>query len=278
MAWFSKSKAQGETRKIVTEEIWIRCQGCHAHVFKQDYYGNLNVCPKCGWHGKLTALERISLTVDAGSFVEIDASIAPADPLSFVDSRGSYTERVKLAREKTGLNEAVVTGTGTINGLSVVLAIMDFRFLGGSLGSGTGEKILRAANYAYTHRLPYIIFSASGGARMHEGILSLMQMAKTCAGIARLNDKKLPFISVLTDPTTGGVSASYAMVGDVNIAEPGALVGFAGRRVIEQTIKQKLPDNFQTAEFFLEHGFIDCLVPRKAMKETLHKIISYYNR
>jgi acetyl-CoA carboxylase carboxyl transferase subunit beta len=278
MAWFSKSKTPRETRKVVTEEIWIRCQGCHAHVFKQDYYNNLHVCPKCGWHGKLTAAERIALTLDQGSFVEMDASISPADPLLFVDGRGSYADRVKQAREKTGLNESVITGTGTINGKQVVLAVMDFRFLGGSLGSGTGEKILRAANHAFDTKAPYIIFSASGGARMHESILSLMQMAKTCAGIARLNDKNIPFISVLTDPTTGGVSASYAMVGDINIAEPGALVGFAGRRVIEQTIKQKLPENFQSAEFFLEHGFIDSLVPRKEMKETLHKIISYYNR
>jgi len=155
---------------------------------------------------------------------------------------------------------------------------MDFRFLGGSLGSGTGEKILAAANYAYEHKIPYIIFSASGGARMHEGVLSLMQMAKTCAGISRLNEKKIPFISVLTDPTTGGVSASYAMVGDVNIAEPGALVGFAGRRVIESTIKQKLPDTFQTSEFVLEHGFIDMVTPRKELKETLYRILSFYNR
>ncbi len=278
MAWFSKSKTPRETRNVVAEEIWIRCLGCSAHVFKQEYYNNLHVCPKCGWHGKLTASERIALTFDQGSFVEMDASITPSDPLSFVDGKGSYTERVKQAREKTGLNESVITGKGTIHSLPVVAAVMEFQFLGGSLGSGTGEKILRAANYACAKRLPYIIFCASGGARMHESILALMQMAKTCAGVARLNDKKIPFISVLTDPTTGGVSASYAMVGDVNIAEPGALIGFAGRRVIEQTIKQKLPENFQSAEFFLEHGFIDCLVPRKAMKETLHKIISYYNR
>jgi acetyl-CoA carboxylase carboxyl transferase subunit beta len=160
----------------------------------------------------------------------------------------------------------------------VVIGVMDFRFLGGSLGSGTGEKILRAANYACEHKLPCIVFSASGGARMHEGILSLMQMAKTCAGMARLDEKKLPYISVLTDPTTGGVSASYAMIGDVVLAEPGALVGFAGRRVIEVTIKQKLPDNFQTSEFFLEHGFIDCIVHRKEMKLALYRILSYYNR
>lgn len=278
MAWFRKSKTPSETSNVANEEIWIRCQGCSAHVFKLEFYNNLHVCPKCGWHGKLTASERIALIFDKGSFVEMDASISPSDPLSFVDGKGSYPERVKQAQKKTGLNEAVIAGKAKIRGRPVVAAVMDFQFLGGSLGSGTGEKILRAANYAYAKKLPYIIFCASGGARMQESILSLMQMAKTCAGIARLNERKIPFISVLTDPTTGGVSASFAAVGDVNIAEPGALIGFAGRRVIEQTIKQKLPENFQSAEFFLEHGFIDCLVPRKAMKETLHKIISYYNR
>jgi acetyl-CoA carboxylase carboxyl transferase subunit beta len=278
MAWFSKSSAKRETQKISSDDIWIRCQGCRAHVFKQDYFNHFHVCPKCGWHGKLTAPERIGMTLDKGTWKEMDASVAPADPLSFVDGKGPYAEKVRQSRAKTGLNESIVTGTGQINGLAVVIGVMDFRFLGGSLGSGTGEKILRAANYAYEHKLPYIVFSASGGARMHEGILSLMQMAKTCAGIARLDEKKLPYISVLTDPTTGGVSASYAMIGDVNLAEPGALVGFAGRRVIEVTIKQKLPDNFQTAEFFLEHGFIDCIVHRKEMKLALYRILSYYNR
>lgn len=278
MAWFSKSAVRYDTKRLPSEEIWVRCLGCRAHVFKQDYFNNLHVCPKCGWHGKLTAQERIGMILDAGTFKEMDAGITPADPLSFVDCKGPYSERVEQARTKTGLQEAVVTGSGELNGMPVALAIMDFRFLGGSLGSGTGEKILRAANYAYSHRIPYIIFSASGGARMHEGILSLMQMAKTCAGIARLGEKKLPYISVLTDPTTGGVSAAFAMVGDVNIAEPGALIGFAGRRVIETTIRQKLPENFQTSEFFLEHGFIDCIVHRKEMKTTLHRILSYYNR
>lgn len=278
MPWFIKSKQERAAKKKLTDEIWIRCQSCNAHVFKQDFANNLSVCPKCNWHGKLTAYERIGLTLDSGTFKELNDSISPADPLSFVDSKGPYTEKVEQARKKTGLKESVVTGTGKINGLPVVIAVMDFRYLGGSLGSGTGEKILLAANYAYDQKLPYIVFSASGGARMHEGILSLMQMAKTCAGVARLNEKKLPYISVLTDPTTGGVSASYAMVGDVNLAEPGALVGFAGRRVIEQTIKQKLPDNFQTAEFVLEHGFVDQVVPRKNLKETLYRILSFYNR
>jgi acetyl-CoA carboxylase carboxyl transferase subunit beta len=278
MAWFSKSAIRRETRKISSDDIWIRCQGCRAHVFKQDYYNNLHVCPKCEWHGKLTAAERIALTLDAGTWKELNAAITPSDPLSFVDGKGSYTEKVEQTRAKTGLNESIVTGAGTINGLPVVIGVMDFRFLGGSLGSGTGEKILRAANHAYEHRLPYVVFSASGGARMHEGILSLMQMAKTCAAVARLDERKLPYLSVLTDPTTGGVSASYAMIGDVILAEPGALVGFAGRRVIEVTIKQKLPDNFQTSEFFLEHGFIDCVVHRKEMKLALYRILSYYNR
>jgi acetyl-CoA carboxylase carboxyl transferase subunit beta len=278
MAWFSKSAVKRDTKKISSDDIWIRCQGCRAHVFKQDFYNNLNVCPKCNWHGKLTASERIGMTVEQGTFNEFDAQVTPADPLLFVDSKGSYPDKVAQSREKTGLNESIVTGTGQINGIPVVIGVMDFRFLGGSLGSGTGEKILRAAKHAHEHKLPCIIFSASGGARMHEGILSLMQMAKTCAGVARLNEKNIPYISVLTDPTTGGVSASFAMVGDINITEPGALVGFAGRRVIEQTIKQKLPDNFQTAEFFLEHGFIDCVVHRKDMKDTLYKILSYYNR
>jgi acetyl-CoA carboxylase carboxyl transferase subunit beta len=236
------------------------------------------VCPQCGYHGKLTAYERIGLTLDSGTFKEIDDTITPADPLAFVDGKGSYADKAAAARAKSGLNESVVTGTGKIEGIAVSLAVMDFRFLGGSLGSGTGEKILRAATYAYDHRVPYIIFSASGGARMHEGILSLMQMAKTCAAIARLKERHIPYISVMTDPTTGGVSASYATIGDVNIAEPGALIGFAGRRVIEQTIKQKLPPDFQTAEFLLQHGFLDLIVPRERMREQLSLILRYLSK
>ncbi|MBN1602691.1 MAG: acetyl-CoA carboxylase carboxyltransferase subunit beta [Chitinispirillaceae bacterium] len=278
MPWFIKTKTEREAQKEISDDIWEKCNKCKAHVFKQDYINNLNVCPKCGSHGKITAYERIGMTLDSGTFKELNETISPADPLGFIDGKGPYTAKVDQARKKTGLNEAVVTGTGKINEIAVVIAVMDFRFLGGSLGSATGEKILLASNYACEHKLPYIIFSASGGARMHEGILSLMQMAKTCAGIARLDEKQLPFISVLTDPTTGGVSASYAMVGDVNIAEPGALVGFAGRRVIEQTIKQKLPDSFQTSEFVLEHGFLDMVVHRKDLKNTLSGILSYYNR
>jgi acetyl-CoA carboxylase carboxyl transferase subunit beta len=278
MPWFKpKSEAPGK-KPPLADEIWIRCQSCSAHVFKQDFINNQNVCPKCEWHGKLTAYERIGITLDSGTFKEMFESVRPCDPLQFVDGKGPYTEKIELARAKTKLNESVVTGTGKINGLDVVVGVMDFRFLGGSLGSGTGEKIQQAAIYAGNQNIPCIIFSASGGARMHEGILSLMQMAKTCAGVARLDDKQVPFISVITDPTTGGVSASYAMVGDVNLAEPGALIGFAGRRVIEQTIKQKLPDDFQTAEFVRDHGFIDKIVHRREMKNTLHLILSYHNR
>jgi acetyl-CoA carboxylase carboxyl transferase subunit beta len=278
MSWFIKPRIERETRKKLTDEMWIKCQKCNAHIFKQDFINNLKVCPKCNWHGKITAYERIGMTIDTGTFKEINETIRPSDPLAFVDGKGPYCDKITEAIKKTGLNEAVVTGIGKIDGIAVVLAVMDFRFLGGSLGSATGEKILLGSSYAYDHKMPYIIFSASGGARMHEGILSLMQMAKTCAGVARLNEKKLPFISVLTDPTTGGVSASYAMVGDINIAEPGALIGFAGRRVIEQTIKQKLPDTFQTAEFLLEHGFIDMVVNRGDLKKMLTTILSFYNR
>lgn len=277
MGWFRKTKLR-KRETPPREDMWIRCGGCGAHVFKEDWHNGQGVCSKCNFHGRLTAYERIGITLDANTFRELDSDVAPADPLGFVDGKGAYADKIVATREKNALNEAVVTGTGKIHGKNAVLAVMDFRFLGGSLGSATGEKILRAAVYAYNHWRPLIIFSASGGARMHEGVLSLMQMAKTCAGIARLNKRNIPYISVLTHPTTGGVSASYAMVGDVNIAEPGALIGFAGRRVIEQTIKQKLPDDFQTAEYLLEHGFIDLIVERQEMKQTLYQTLSYYNR
>jgi len=276
MAWFIKSK-----RKSVpaagAEELWTVCDSCKAHIFKEEWEKTLKVCPKCNFHDKLTYKERLTITVDPESFLEINAGITTSDPLNFSDAKGKYSEKSEATRAKTGMNESVVTGTGTINGIKVVVALMDFRFLGGSLGSGTGEKILLAANYALKRKLPYIVFSASGGARMHEGIVSLMQMARTCAGIARLHEAGIPYISVLTHPTTGGVSASFAMVGDINIAEPRSLIGFAGRRVIEQTIKQKLPDDFQTAEYLLEHGFIDKIVDRKEMKNFLHKMLCYWN-
>ncbi len=274
MGWFSKSNPP----KPIRDDIWVRCKACKAHVYKEDWHYSLSVCPKCGYHGPLTAFERIGVTLDSGTFKELNGTISPGNPLSFVCGYGSYSDKVKKTREDTRLNESIVTGTGTIDGVPVSVGVMDFRFFGGSLSSGTGEKILLATNYAYDRRMPLVIFSASGGARMEEGILSLMQMAKTCAGVARLRSRKLPYISVMTDPTYGGVSASYAMVGDINLAEPGARIGFAGRRVIEQTIKQKLPDDFQTAEFLLKHGFLDAIVPRSEMRQSLARVLHYAYR
>jgi acetyl-CoA carboxylase carboxyl transferase subunit beta len=274
MGWFEGLKKG----RAVEDSIWMECPSCNKHILKEEWERDFNVCPKCGYHGKITSGRRIELIFDAESFTETEASITPGDPLSFHDKKGSYADKAAGARKKSGLNESIVTGTGTINSHPVVAGIMDFRFLGGSLGSGTGEKILRAARLAEENRHPLILFSASGGARMHEGILSLMQMAKTCGAISRLNERNIPYISVLTDPTTGGVSASFAMVGDINIAEPGALIGFAGKRVIKETLKQKLPEDFQTSEYYREHGFIDRIVHRRDMKNTLSGILSFYNR
>ena len=276
MGWFSKSSKNTEAE--IPEGLFVACQKCKAHVYKEEYESASRVCPKCGHHDRLSARERIALTVDAGTFREFNQEIGANDPLNFSEAKGTYVEKAKAAVQSTGMNEAVLTGSGNIGGIRVVLAVMDFRFLGGSLASGTGEKILLAAEHALRMKRPFVIFSASGGARMHEGIVSLMQMAKTCAGISKLDRARLPYISVLTDPTFGGVSASYATVGDINIAEPGAMIGFAGRRVIEQTIKQKLPDDFQTAEYLLDHGFIDAIVPRPEMKDYLHRVLMYATR
>ncbi len=272
MGWFTKSSNKVPDS---SKGLFVICSGCKAHIFKEELSNNLNVCPKCNHHERLTYKQRLDLIVDPGTFREFNSHISTSDPLEFVDGKGSYAEKATQTKAKLGMNEAIVTGSGNINGMRVVLGIMDFRFLGGSLASGTGEKILLAAEHALRMKRPLIIFSASGGARMHEGIVSLMQMAKTCAGINKLNRAKIPYISVLTDPTFGGVSASYAMVGDINIAEPGSMIGFAGRRVIEQTIKQKLPSDFQTAEYLLDHGFIDAIVNRSDMKDYLHKVLLY---
>ena len=273
MGWFSHKK-----NETVNEVIWVKCSKCNKSVFSDTWAENDKVCPKCGFHDRLNAWERIELLLDKNSFKETEASITPADPLGFVDAKAPYTERITAAKKQTGLRESVITGIGLMNGKNVAVAVMDFRFLGGSLGSGTGEKIYRIAIKALELNIPLIVVSASGGARMQEGILSLMQMAKTCAAISKLNEKNIPYISVLTDPTTGGVSASYAMVGDVNIAEKGALIAFAGRRVVENTIKQKLPDEFQTSEYLLEHGFVDKVVARGDLKRTISDILSFYNR
>jgi len=276
MGWFKKSNKKQEAD--IPDGLFVVCSKCKAHVYKEEFERAFKVCPSCGFHGRLTAQERIDLIVDTGTFREFNTKISTNDPLKFADAKGSYAEKAEQAKAKTGLNEAVVTGSGNIDGIRVVLAVMDFRFLGGSLASGTGEKILLAAEHAIRMKRALVIFSASGGARMHEGIIALMQMAKTCAGISRMDKARLPYISVLTDPTFGGVSASYATVGDINIAEPGALIGFAGRRVIEQTIKEKLPADFQTAEYLLAHGFVDCIVKRAELKNYLHSVLQYSNR
>jgi acetyl-CoA carboxylase carboxyl transferase subunit beta len=250
------------------DDIWLKCPGCREIAFRKEVERNLNVCLKCGHHLRLTVEQRLAITIDPGTWRELNADLAAGDPLEFVDSK-PYPERLAAARKTIGRNDAVLTGTGKIEGHPAALAIMDFNFMGGSMGIAVGEKIARLIDHALVHRLPVIVFCASGGARMQEGALSLMQMAKVSAAIARLRDARLLYISVLCDPTTGGVAASFASLGDLNLAEPGALIGFAGRRVIEQTTNQQLPDNFQTAEFLLEHGMLDAIVPRAKMRYTL---------
>ena len=271
MAWFTK--APEAPLRVPTEALWNVCKKCGTYTPKDEYVANLKVCPHCGAHGRLSARERIALLADEGSFKEIAAEVIAHDPLGFKDASDAYADKVAATREKTKIGESIVVGTATLDKLPVVLGAMDFRFMGGSLGSGTGERILQAAEKARALKCPLILCTASGGARMQEGIVSLMQMAKTCAAIQRLRDEGLLYVSVMTDPTTGGVSASYAMVGDLNIAEPKTLIGFAGRRVIETTIKQKLPPEFQTSEYLLEHGFLDKIVARKDLKAFLAKTI-----
>jgi acetyl-CoA carboxylase carboxyl transferase subunit beta len=241
-------------------------------VYSKEIDRNLKVCPKCDYHFRITARERIDLLVDPGTFSEFDGQLQSEDPLQFKDSQ-KYRDRVKAARKKTGLNDAVISGICTLDGVQVVLSVFDFFFMGGSMGSVVGEKVTRAAEKAVEERCGLIVISSSGGARMQEGALSLMQMAKTSAALARLRRERLPFISVLTDPTTGGVTASFAMLGDVNLAEPKALIGFAGPRVIEQTIRQELPEGFQRSEFVLEHGMIDRIVNRKELKKTIVNLL-----
>lgn len=245
--------------------------------YVREFERNLKVCARCGHHGRLTARERISVLTDTDSFREIAAELTPADPLEFVSEGKAYTEKIIEEQEKTGLREAAVCGTATIEGYDAVLAVLDFAFLGASMGAVVGEKVTRAIEQAEQCRAPFVAVSASGGARMHEGVLSLMQMAKTSAELARLAEARVPFLSILTDPTTGGVTASFASLGDVIIAEPGALIGFAGPRVIEQITRQKLPPGFQTAEFLLEHGMLDMVVHRREMKDTVARLLMLYN-
>ncbi len=269
-----RKKDEADKKIKVPEGMWIKCDACLEIIYKPEVERNLNVCPKCTYHFRIPAMERIRAVIDEGTFAEFAEDMESVDPLNFTDTK-KYVDRLKEARKKTGRKEAAIVGKGKINGIDIVLGVLDFEFQGGSMGSVVGEKISLAAETALDSRLPLIIFSASGGARMQEGTLSLMQMAKTSAALGRLSEARLPYISVLTDPTTGGVAASFAMLGDVIISEPGALVGFAGPRVIEQTINQKLPEGFQRAEFLLEHGMIDMIVERSRLKATLTQLLKY---
>jgi len=270
MAWFKREKKSieqavpPEERRVRTEGLWTKCESCRAIVFRKDLEANLLVCPKCQFHFKMSAKQRLEMLLD-GRWTEHDAGMTSTDPLKFVDTK-AYRARLRDARKKLGVSDAIVAAEGQLNGRPVVCCAMEFGFIGGSMGAVVGEKVARATELAMRTRQPLIIVSCSGGARMMEGTISLMQLAKVCAALAHLDEAKVPYISVLTDPTTGGVTASFAMLGDLNIAEPGALIGFAGPRVIEQTIRQKLPEGFQRSEFLLEHGFLDAVVPRKDLK------------
>ncbi len=274
MSWFKRQTdkigeiAPPEERTVKTEGIFVKCdnEDCGATIYRKDLKENLNVCPTCGYHFRITARERLQLLFDDGKYDERDTGIAPTNPLEFVD-KSPYEVRLKKAQKATGLLDALITGEGRIGGVRTVVCAMEFNFIGGSMGSVVGEKITLAIEYCIDQRLPLIIVSCSGGARMQEGALSLMQMAKISAALARLDDHRLPYFSLMTNPTTGGVTASYAMLGDLNIAEPGAIIGFAGARVIEQTIRQKLPKGFQRSEFLLEHGMLDAVVDRRELKQ-----------
>src|SRR5210317_1199928 len=282
MAWFKKSKApisaQAESKKVqMPEGLWTKCKNCEEIIYSKEIERNLNVCPKCDYHFRISARERIELVIDEGTFNETDPDMASVDFLKFKDSK-KYVDRIKAAVAKNGGGDAVVTGSGLMNGQEVVVAVFDFAFLGGSMGSVVGEKITRAIELGLEKKAPVMVFSSSGGARMQESILSLMQMAKTSAALAKLKKAGIPFISVLTDPTTGGVTASFAMLGDLNVAEPKALIGFAGPRVIEQTIRQKLPEGFQRSEYLLDHGMVDMIVSRQEMKARLSQALRIFTQ
>jgi acetyl-CoA carboxylase carboxyl transferase subunit beta len=279
MTWFQRDQhkihVEGEKR-VRTEGLWTKCDGCKQVVWKAEIAGNLNVCPKCGYHYKIDARRRIDSLLEPG-YKLVDLELKSTDPLEFKDTK-SYKSRLKQAREKTGLNDAIINATGNLGRHAVVLSVMEYAFIGGSMGAVVGETIARAVDRSYATRHPLIIVSASGGARMMEGIVSLMQLAKVSTALARLSEAKVPYISVLTDPTTGGVTASFAMLGDLNVAEPGALIGFAGPRVIEQTIRQKLPEGFQRSEFLMEHGMLDAVVSRKQLKDWLARSLDWFGK
>ena len=269
MAWFRKEKQplRSAERRDVPTDVFVKCEGCSEPIYREKLAQNLEVCPSCGFHFRIEADAYVKLLIDEGRFDEMDTHLRATDPLQFTDLK-PYIDRIGIAEAK-GQEEAVITGTGALDGMQVALAVMDFRFIGGSMGSVVGEKIARCGRVALDRHIPFVIVSASGGARMQEGIYSLMQMAKTSAVLARLHEAAVPYVSILTDPTTGGVTASYAMLGDVHLAEPGALIGFAGPRVIEETIKQELPEGFQRSEFLLRHGMVDRVVDRRELKTEL---------
>jgi acetyl-CoA carboxylase carboxyl transferase subunit beta len=279
MPWFSKKSKRienvpPEERVVKTENVFVKCDGCEAHLFKGELDDNHQVCKHCGHHFRIGARERLALLFDEGKYEELDAEVTSIDPLEFVDSK-PYSTRIEQAQDSTGLPEAVINGRGTVGDHPVLCSAMDMSFIGGSMGSAVGEKVTRVIERAMREHSAVVIFSASGGARMQEGTLSLMQMAKISAALAALDEARLPFISVLTDPTTGGVTASFAMLGDVIIAEPKALIGFAGPRVIEQTIRQKLPKDFQRSEFLLDHGMIDDIVDRREIRNQVIKLLNF---
>jgi len=278
MAWFKKEKTPklkaGDRKITIPEGLWVKCDNCKEIIYKKEVARNANVCPKCNYHFRISARERIEGLFDDGRFREFDIEISPVDALGFVDSK-SYAARLASYQKETGLKDALIACEGLVGGMPVIAAVMEYGFMGGSMGSVVGEKVTRAAERAYSAHCPLLIVSCSGGARMQEGALSLMQMAKISAALARLDEKGIPYISILTDPTTGGVTASFAMLGDLIIAEPKALIGFAGPRVIEQTIRQKLPVGFQRSEFLLEHGMIDLIVERAQMRDTLIQCLQF---
>jgi acetyl-CoA carboxylase carboxyl transferase subunit beta len=280
MAWFKRQSGELDTsgeKKVRTEGLWVKCDNCRQIIWKKDLEDNLNVCPKCEKHFRIDARTRLSQLLDDNSYEVDDANLASNDPLKFADLK-PYSARLKQAQADTGLKDAVLNARGKLNGRPVIVSALEYSFIGGSMGAVVGEAITRSIERAIASRTPLIIVSASGGARMMEGVVSLMTLAKISAALARLDDAKVPYISVLTDPTTGGVTASFAMLGDLNIAEPGALIGFAGPRVIEQTIRQKLPQGFQRSEFLLEHGMLDAVVPRRYLKPYIARALDFMDR
>jgi len=280
MSWFKRDRkaieSSVEDRRVLTEGLWIKCEGCREPVWKKDLEANINTCPKCGFHYKITAYERIDLLLDEG-WHEFDNTLRSTDPLKFKAAK-AYKESIDNLPARVGVRDAVVNAEGNLNGTRVIISAMEYNFIGGSMGSVVGEKITRSVERSLKEDRPLIVVSCSGGARMQEGALSLMQMAKISAALALLDRKAIPYISILTNPTTGGVTASFAMLGDLNIAEPGALIGFAGPRVIEQTIRQKLPEGFQRAEFLLDHGMVDAIVARKDLKTYIHNSLRLFRR